>query len=412
MTSSAVSGDIHRVEKTGGVVHTGQILAVTGWWRAQPWRMTMASPAVRITKPADLVGAIPYLLGFVPERSLVAVALHGIGRSARLGLVLRVDLPPATSIADCAHVVAGHLVRSGAGAALFVVYDDDEMPPGHRDDLICELGRCTIDVAVEVWDVLCVVNGAWRSYFCANPDCCPPGGRPVSSASPSVAQVCAVAAGLSVLPSRQALADTLKAARPDAVAAVSREISSAASRPLSPSPGAVAGRRARTVGLAERLIGRGASPCSAPVSPRRAARLLVGLADLGARDRCCQWALGPRGVAAIGLWTELTRLSPPTYAAAPATILAYVAWQQGFGALANIAIERALADDPDYSFARLIDHALAEGLDPVHCRPDVLLTNVLRPRARRDQLAPLSTRLRSRRRRAATSGQPAAAFDD
>jgi hypothetical protein len=118
-----------------------------------------------------------------------------------------------------------------------------------------------------------------------------------------------------------------------------------------------------------------------PLSPWRAARLLTGLADVGARDRCCQWTSGEQGSAAVSLWTELVRLSPPSYAAAPATLLAYVAWQQGFGALANIAVQRAVADDPDYSLARLIDQALANGLDPVHCRPEVLLATVLRPRS-------------------------------
>jgi uncharacterized protein DUF4192 len=119
-----------------------------------------------------------------------------------------------------------------------------------------------------------------------------------------------------------------------------------------------------------------------PLSPWCAARLLTGLADVGARDRCCQWTSGEHGSAAASLWTELVRLSPPSYAAAPATLLAYVAWQQGFGALANIAVQRALADNPDYSLARLIDQALADGLDPVQCRPEVLLATVLRPRRR------------------------------
>jgi hypothetical protein len=131
--------------------------------------------------------------------------------------------------------------------------------------------------------------------------------------------------------------------------------------------------------MAKQIVYQRQLGARAPLSSWRAARLLTGLADIGARDRCCQWTSGEHGSAALSLWTELVRVSPTPYAAAPATLLGYVAWQQGFGALANIAVQRALADDPDYSLALLIDQALADGLDPVQCRPEILLATVLRP---------------------------------
>jgi hypothetical protein len=64
------------------------------------------------------------------------------------------------------------------------------------------------------------------------------------------------------------------------------------------------------------------------------------------------------------LWTDLTRLAPPGYVAAPASLLAFVAWQQGDGALANLALDRALADDRRYSMARLLRRALDSGAPP------------------------------------------------
>src|SRR5512133_1479217 len=42
----------------------------------------------------DLVAAVPYLVGFPPEQSLVVVAMRRSGRRQRLGLVARFDLPP------------------------------------------------------------------------------------------------------------------------------------------------------------------------------------------------------------------------------------------------------------------------------------------------------------------------------
>jgi hypothetical protein len=50
--------------------------------------------------------------------------------------------------------------------------------------------------------------------------------------------------------------------------------------------------------------------------------------------------------------------------AAPASLLAFVAWQCGDGALANVAIDRALDDNPRYSMALLLREALDTGTPP------------------------------------------------
>ena len=68
------------------------------------------------------------------------------------------------------------------------------------------------------------------------------------------------------------------------------------------------------------------------------------------------------------LWTDLTRRACPGYVAAPASLLAFTAWQAGHGALANLAVDRALADQPDYSMALLLRDALTAGLPPSTAR--------------------------------------------
>jgi hypothetical protein len=68
------------------------------------------------------------------------------------------------------------------------------------------------------------------------------------------------------------------------------------------------------------------------------------------------------------LWTDLTTLARPGYRAAPATLLAFTAWQGGDGALANVALDQALDDDPDYSIAQLIRDALDAGAPPSMAR--------------------------------------------
>jgi hypothetical protein len=45
-------------------------------------------------------------------------------------------------------------------------------------------------------------------------------------------------------------------------------------------------------------------------------------------------------------------------------LLAFVAWQAGDGALANVALDRALADDTRYSMALLLRQVITAGAPP------------------------------------------------
>ena len=96
--------------------------------------------------------------------------------------------------------------------------------------------------------------------------------------------------------------------------------------------------------------------------------LALILEDLPVRDDA--WArMDPdHNEAHLRLWTDVTRLAQPGYAAAPAALLTFTAWQSGSGALANVALDRALDDQPDYSMARLLRQALDTGAPPSMAR--------------------------------------------
>jgi hypothetical protein len=68
------------------------------------------------------------------------------------------------------------------------------------------------------------------------------------------------------------------------------------------------------------------------------------------------------------LWIDVTRRAQPGYVAAPAALLAFVAWQSGDGALANVALDRAFADDPRYSMALLLRQVISAGAPPSMAR--------------------------------------------
>jgi hypothetical protein len=100
-----------------------------------------------------------------------------------------------------------------------------------------------------------------------------------------------------------------------------------------------------------------------------AAWLALVLRDQRVRDDAWSRMLPEYRAAHLPLWRDLTRLAQPGYVAAPATLLALVAWQSGNGALANAALDRALADDPAYQMAGLLRQAIDSGAPPTMARP-------------------------------------------
>ena len=94
------------------------------------------------------------------------------------------------------------------------------------------------------------------------------------------------------------------------------------------------------------------------------ARITVALRDLRVRDDA--WArMDPAHADQhLRLWIDVVRRAQPGYVAAPAALLAFVAWQSGDGALANVALDRALADDPRYSMATLLRQVITAGAPP------------------------------------------------
>jgi hypothetical protein len=71
-----------------------------------------------------------------------------------------------------------------------------------------------------------------------------------------------------------------------------------------------------------------------------------------------------RRVTLLRVLSEAVRRLPPPYDAAVCASLAWVAYANGDGVVANIALDRALETDPTYSLALLIDDALYRQVPP------------------------------------------------
>ena len=70
----------------------------------------------------------------------------------------------------------------------------------------------------------------------------------------------------------------------------------------------------------------------------------------------------------LSLWADIVRRTDGPWLPAPASLLAFTAWQAGDGTLANIALDRALGADPEYSMALLLRDILTAGVPPSQAR--------------------------------------------
>ena len=334
----------------------------------------------------------------------MAVSLRGT--RGRVGLVARVDLADVGDPvhgAQVARSLASHLARDGARRAVLVVYADGE---GRGDLVGTAVGHVAeaFDLPFGGVDVVVVGDGTYRCLGCG-PDCCPPGGRPLSDLESTRAGAEMVLAGSVVAPLRDGLGQVARAPGDvrRAVARVRRRRGEAHVRALAGGPADVA--RWRTEALAAwRALVAGTPGAGAGAVTRVAllGRVEAGLSDRRVRDAVLVTCLPGAGTlperaltragpdedaelrAAIGRLVDPDVGEPPDDAAravqgaledvvahglrgaqAPAwTLLATLAWWQGDGARAAVLLGRALRDDPTYRLAQLLRSALEAGLAP------------------------------------------------
>jgi uncharacterized protein DUF4192 len=325
---------------------------------------------LRISGPEDLLDALPRMLGYLPTRSVVLVALRP--PLGRIALTLRVDLPARNDEQPCARLLAGHAQRAGATSAVLVLYDDAAAAAGRWQG--ASLTRAVRSAlrergGVRLSDALAVRSGRWRSLLCSDEGCCPPVGRLLRGPDdPSAAGVALAAEGAGVLPDRSALVASVAAPTGQRCATLldlqERVACELAGRVEAGVP--LAELRAETVTLFSAAVAAvvdGASP-----SDEVAARLIVGLVDVAARDAVLARAGGTETDGLLALLVDLVGRAVEPFDASVATALAWVAYARGDGTLANVAVDRALASDPGYSMALLIASSLEAGIHPDHIR--------------------------------------------
>ncbi|MEH1101013.1 DUF4192 domain-containing protein [Micromonospora sp. CPCC 205561] len=336
-------------------------------------------PRLAVRSPADLIAAVPFLLGFHPADSVVVVAMRG----RRITFAARADLPDLADRCDLAGHLAGVVARQHAETATVLGYGPATLVTPAVDAVRAELTAAGLSVL----DALRVTEGRYWSYVCTEPECCPPDGTPYDVGASEVS-VAAVFAGQVALPDRAALvaqvAPVTGPARSAVRAATARaERRLAELRGQAPAADPRGERSVRSAGATAVRTAFRRHRREQPLTDDEVAWLSVLLTDEPVRDHA--WARTDGRDADIALWTDVLRRAEPELTAAPAALLAFAAWRAGQGALAAVALERALAEHPGHSLALLLDDLLRRGVPPSDLDgwPAVGTPDVLRRRRRR-----------------------------
>jgi hypothetical protein len=324
---------------------------------------------LRAASPDAVLAVVPHMLGFYPSKSLVVL---GLGAQNRVLVTFRYDLPepPDEQLAQDIAEHAGYVLdRERISSALLVGYGPEDLVV----PVIGSVGVRLLASGVDLHEVLRADGGRYWSMLCSEPSCCPPEGRSYDPGSHPAAAAMA-GAGLAAEPDREALARTLQ--RPAGAADLIARATGQALARLEDlvALGEAEGDRdpqLRATRTGRREVQRAIRRyrCGGSIdSIEHLAWLAVLLSDIRVRDDA--WArMHPASRDQhCRLWTDVVRSAALDYVPAPASLLAFTAWQAGNGALASMAIDRALSANPSYSMAHLLADAIEAALPPSAAR--------------------------------------------
>jgi len=307
-----------------------------------------SSTMTTLLSPEDLLAAIPFLLGYHPDNSVVLLSLH----NESIDLAMRVDFPDRIDL-DEIELLAEHLVKNNARAAMVCAYTP-EGNDGGEELLEAIRGACELR-AIHIRESIIVHDGRWHSLINPAP------ARPLPDISESriaVEQVVGgrqmpranieeVKSGISALPTPTSILNAIQE-----IPEIDYEGEEANSLQR-------AGARALL-----RLVRSGVEFFES--DPEVIALILVRLRDLQVRD-FAMGLLNEENIDSLGsTWLHLFRTAPTGYRAPIGCIYAQLCYERGDGGLAHRVLDRVLEDDSSYSLALLLRRAFAAGWPPSH----------------------------------------------
>lgn len=287
-----------------------------------------------ITRPEDVLAAVPVLLGFQVEKSIVMLTFGGEHQVHG-----RIDLPLPGEVDGCLDSLVHPAVQHGVRGIVLVLYDSG---PRFGAKLARRLAERLADHDIDLIGCLRVENGRWFDPLGLHGG--PPDGVPFDVGDHPF-RVQAVYDGKVVRGSRTELAASI-AAVPEAVAETEAAL-----------------RHATTMKIYEvgQLLDEAVDGIR--LSAEQVASLLLALRDPQRRDAAWGGMTREEAKAHVSLWADVVRRSPDEHVAHPAAVLAFAAWLGGDGALAWCALDRCFSGDRHHGLgtlvARLLDGAVA-----------------------------------------------------
>jgi hypothetical protein len=307
-----------------------------------------------LTSPHDLLAAIPFLIGYHPEDSLVVVSI----KENAVGMAMRIDYP--VDLPEGAYdLLASHLQRDLATGALLVAYVPSDRSDG--EVVLSDASAALTRIGISTDESLLIQGGRYRSVLCQDPSCCPAEGNLIPEIDGSRIAVEHVVAGRAMpFANLQALTDSI-ASLP--VAAEQRWIDQVKSFQLSSSVADLSKLQRDGATAVIDLAGEFASGRIGQ-DLELTARVIGRLSDIQVRD----FALGSHDEENVDtyfqMWRHLMRIAPKGFIASVASLCAALAYESGDGALAHRALDRALEDVNGYSLALLLRRVFTAGWPP------------------------------------------------
>jgi hypothetical protein len=309
------------------------------------------------SRPAALIAALPAVLGFVPEKSLVLVTFE----DGELGCVMRVDLSAelVDSLAHMADVAAANgpdvavaVVVDEDGASCRMCLDEHQLLAGVlREQLE---GRSIELLAAYVVDRL-EAGGRWHRGDGQ------PGAGTIEDPMSSPMAAAAVLDGRRLYARRTELQEVIAVdpLRAEALrAAMLRAEHDGDLRPDADARRDVEHALAAARGLSEGLV----------PDEDDLARLGCGFTDPRVRDTLYALAVGRDADRAEALWALMARTLPDPWRVEALVLLAFSAYARGDGPLAGVSLEAALRSDGGHRMAVMLDQALQSGMRPDQIR--------------------------------------------
>jgi hypothetical protein len=309
---------------------------------------------ILLTSPGDLIAAVPHLIGFRPVDSFV-IAAHGGPTGTRLAVCLRTDIPPPEHSWALAEQLKTPVLRANAVSVTAVVIcagvagPPDPLP--HRDlvDAFTQVfASAGVALRHALWTPAIEPGASWWCYD--DLEC----NGQVPDPAVSALAAASAAHGAVTYDSKEQMRAVLEPADREPVDRRAARISAALEHPPD---------EARAQQLVDEVLAE-VQAGEVTLDEDRIVGLAIALSHVRVRDRCLRPDVTALGRAVEQLWLDLTRALPPPYRAEPACLLAVTAYIRGDGSLAGVALDAAMAADPEHYLSQMLRFSMDLGLPP------------------------------------------------